>query len=206
MTVLIPTKGRPQKLLRCVRSIPASINVAIHATCDSDIHPEVLMRERASISFGPENVVQSFNLLAGRTHGNIVLANDDIEFVYGCFDAAWSALKSDYHMVGLHVENMRCNEDAFALVGREIIKERGFLFDPRFEHFFSDTELGRYTKSRGLFSVCKEARIINHHPSFSGEYDDTHSNGRREKWLRDKATWDQITGKPQNHPCATAQK
>lgn len=194
MTVLIPTKGRPDKLLRCVKSIPANIHVAIHATCASDIHPEVAERINTSISFGCENVVQSFNLLADRTHGNVFLANDDVEFLDGCFSTAFSALRSDYHMVGIHVANMKCNDDAFALVGRMLINERGFLFNPRFLHFFSDTELGSYAKSRGLFSVCRDAKIINHHPQFSGEYDSTHSTGRREKWLHDKAVWDSIRG------------
>ncbi len=197
-SLLIPTKGRPAKLLRCLRSIPTFTEVKLHATCQSDLPPlsDLPKGLKIDVSFGPETVVQSFNLLASRTLGDVFLACDDVEFLPGCLEAAHAHLNSlsPRHLVGLKAINISSNDDAFCLVGRGLIDQRGFLFRSEFEHFFADTELGSYAKQRGLFSQCKEARMLNHHPDFSGEYDHTHNYRRREKWLHDKAVWDEIRG------------
>jgi len=193
-TVLIPTKNRPDKLLRCVGSLPVSVRVSIHATCEKDLPRAILDRTNTTISFGPENVVSAFNLLAQSSAGNVLYASDDAEFTPDCIPEAEAALLTARHMVGLKVVNMKANKDAFALVGREMIQERGHLFDPRFIHFFSDTELGLYAERRGLFVHCPTAHIINHHPSSSGEYDATHRDLRMVKWRHDKKVWDSIRG------------
>lgn len=203
-TVLIPSKGRREKLLRCINSIPLCFDIAIHATCPEDV-PEV--GRPISVSFGDETIVQSFNLLASRVSGDVLPACDDVEFMPGCIEAAVAKLESlsPRHVIGLKVVNGRCNDDAFMLVGRELIAERGHLFYPKFEHFYADTELGRYAKNRGLFVVCPEAQMINYHPMFSGEYDATHRDRRMDKWNRDKAIWDRIKGTPPGHSVSTSQ-
>lgn len=198
VSVLIPTKGRPQKLLRCIRSLPSHIEIMIHATCPEDLPSENTLPEGCAlnISYGSETVVESFNLLAARCSGAVVIGSDDAEFLPGCIESAEFMLQntSPRHLIGMNVVNMRCNPDAFALVGRALIEERGFLFNPRFIHFFSDTELGMYARSRNLFVQSLDSKLKNYHPSFSGEYDQTHHFRRREKWIHDKAIWDEIRG------------
>ena len=198
VSVLIPTKGRPQKLLRCIRSLPAHVRIMIHATCREDLPSasDLPKGHAFDISYGTETVVESFNLLAARCSGAVVIGSDDAEFLPGCIEAAESMLldTSPRHLIGMNVVNMPCNPDAFVLVGRALIEERGYLFYPKFFHFFSDTELGGYARARKLFIQSPNAKLKNYHPSISGEYDHTHQFRRSEKWVHDKAIWDEIQG------------
>ena len=204
VTVIIPTKGRPGKLLRCIQSIPPHVNIAVHATCHSDIPDSA---RQLDVSFGNEGVVQSFNLLADRLTGDVLPACDDVEFMPGCIEALEHALlgRDGDAVVGSHVVNRKHNEDAFVLVGRKIIRERGYLFYPEFRHFFIDFELGSYARSSGRFLFNPSSQLVHHHPEVSGEYDTTHSNGRMDKWRHDKSVWDRIKGKPLDLRNATPQ-
>lgn len=201
MTVLIATKNRPAKLLRCLRSIPAGIAVAIHATGPEDISEEVtsLFCKRntpLSVSWGSENIVESFNLLALRTAGDVLPVPDDVEFSTDFFPQQHAAVTNNPNRLvyGVHVTNREHNNDAVTYVKREFIQSRGFLFNPRFKHFFIDFEIGLAAKTTGVFHFCREATLKHHHPGVSGEYDNTHSHQRMEKWHHDKAIWDQIRG------------
>jgi len=213
ISVLIATKGRPAKLARCLASIPRSVSVAIHATCREDLYigdwkdaPNWV-----STSTGPENIVEAFNLLA---HPNrsvpgpyFLPVPDDVRFADGFFDhlEAWALSHPEQQVIGCPVTNRKHNDDAVTLVHRSAIDARGHLFDPRFEHFFIDYELGRWAKKRKAFGVCPNATLEHFHPEVSGEYDDTHRHRRMDKWRHDKAIWDQIRGKAPAPAAATAQ-
>jgi hypothetical protein len=213
ITVLIATKGRPAKLARCLASIPRSIPVAIHATCREDLYigdwKDAPMW--ASTSTGPENIVQAFNLLAHPNRsipGSYLLpVPDDVRFAEGFFDhlQSWASNHPEQQVIGCPVTNRKHNDDAVTLVHRSAIDARGYLFDPRFEHFFIDYELGRWAKQRKVFGVCPQATLEHFHPEVSGEYDDTHRHRRMDKWRHDKAIWDQIRGKGPAPAAATAQ-
>ncbi len=193
MTVIIASKNRPKKLLRCISSIPLTIPVALHVTTPEDI-PHIA--RPLSISQGDENVVQSFNLLAERVNGDILPICDDVEFDEGFFETLSNYVASNpkYDVFGLHIHNRKHNDDAAIFVRRRFIESRSFLFDPRFEHFFIDYEIGAEAKKRGVFKFCAEAKLQHYHPEISGEYDHTHRHRRMEKWRHDKAVWDSIRG------------
>jgi len=195
VTVIIPTKGRPGKLLRCIRSIPGHINIAVHATCPNAI-PDT--ERNLDVSFGPETIVESFNLLANRVSGDVLPACDDVEFMPGCIEGMTATLASvgGNAVIGSYVANRKHNEDAFVLVGRPMIEERGYLFYPEFLHFFVDFELGRYARSKGKFFYSEESHLVHHHPISSGEFDNTHTQGRMDKWRHDKEVWDRLRGTP----------
>lgn len=202
MTVIIASKARHAKLLRCLRSIPLSIPVAIHATCIEDIPIDGIQQLRGlensgiSLTLGTETIVQSFNFLADRVSGDVLPVPDDVEFEPGYFDVLAKALEQhpEIGVFGTHVTNREHNNDAVTLVRRAVIVDRGFLFDPRLEHFFIDFEIGWWAKKRNLFMFCAEACLKHHHPGVSGEYDTTHSHRRMDKWHHDKAVWDSIRG------------
>lgn len=201
MTVLIATKNRPAKLLRCLKSIPAGIAVAIHGTCQTDIcnaSLELFRHKRTPLGFtwGDENIVEAFNLLAHHTPGDVLPVPDDVEFTPGFFAAVQLAMSQHPQALvfGMNVTNREHNDDAVTCVRREFITSRGFLFDPRFKHFFIDYEIGRAAKLAKTFHFCKDAQLSHYHPEVSGEYDHTHSHRRKEKWLHDKAVWDQLRG------------
>lgn len=206
IAVLIATKGRPAKLNRCLASIPPHIHVAIHATSLEDVQTD---HPNTSVTVGPENIVQAFNLLASRTtEPNVLPVPDDVRFSHRFFEALIeyaSSLHLGNMVIGCPVTNRQHNDDAVTLVHRTVIQQRGFLFDPRFEHFFIDFELGRWAKQRRLFSVCPDATLEHFHPEVSGEYDATHRHRRMDKWRHDKAIWDQIRGKPPAPAVATLQ-
>lgn len=196
IAVLIATKGRPAKLNRCLASIPPHIHVAIHATSFEDVQTD---RPNTSVTVGPENIVEAFNLLAFRTTERHVLpVPDDVKFSDGFFDRLqdWAVNNGEHMVIGCPVTNRHHNDDAVTLVDRAVIQDRGFLFDPRFEHFFIDFELGRWAKLCRVFGVCPNASLEHFHPEVSGEYDATHRHRRMAKWRHDKAVWDQIRGKP----------
>lgn len=213
MTVIIASKGRPVKLLRCLRSIPLSIPVAIHATCIEDIPIEGIHELRGrensgiSLTLGSETIVQSFNFLADRISGDVLPVPDDVEFAPGFFDVLALALEQhpEIGVFGTHVTNREHNNDAVTLVRREVINDRGFLFEPRLEHFFIDFEIGLWAKKRQKFLFCADAHLKHHHPGVSGEYDTTHSHRRMDKWHRDKAVWDSIKGISPAQPAAIPQ-
>lgn len=202
MTVIIATKGRPKKLLRCLRSIPRRIPVALHATIPEDVDMDGILAlrgsesARISLSLGKETIVQSFNLLSDSIPGDVLPVPDDVEFADGFFDQMEESLhlNPNKSVFGAHVTNRKHNDDAVTLVRRQCIDERGFLFDPRFEHFFIDFEIGLWAKKRGAFLFCQNACLAHHHPGVSGEYDTTHSHRRMDKWHHDKAIWDSIRG------------
>jgi hypothetical protein len=161
------------------------------------------------VTVGPENIVQAFNLLAARTtEPNVLPVPDDVRFSDRFFEALTeyaSSLHLGNMVIGCPVTNRHHNDDAVTLVQRYAIQQRGFLFDPRFEHFFIDFELGRWAKQRRLFGVCPQATLEHFHPEVSGEYDVTHRHRRMDKWRHDKAIWDQIRGKPFGPAAATPQ-
>lgn len=195
IAVLIATKGRPAKLNRCLASIPAHIHVAIHATSRDDVQTD---RLNTSVTVGPENIVEAFNLLAARTTESHVLpVPDDVRFPESFFAnlETWIANNSAFMVIGCPVTNLKHHDAAVTLVSRQAVTERGFLFDPRFLHFFIDNEIGDWAKQRRLFSVCPKATLEHFHPEVSGEYDATHRHRRMDKWRHDKAVWDQIRGK-----------
>lgn len=195
MTVIIPSTGRPDKLRRTLNSIPNHIPVALHCRWESDLpdgcHP-------FSASFGLENVVQSFNFLAERTLGDVIAVCDDVVFKPDFFDNLAEFASSNPHLEVIGTRSLSLNHPSasFSLVRRSFINRRGFLFHPDFEHFYVDNELEMAARSIGVFGFCEKALLTHFHPSFSKEYDATHSSGRREKHTRDTATWNRVRHLP----------
>ena len=201
ITVLVATKNRPEKLRRCLLSIPPHVPVVVHGTAPTDLPAT---DRSVTFTYGPENNVQSYNLMSSRTSGDVISVPDDVEFEEGFFEAVDFILLQHRRcsVFGVHVTNLKCAEETILFVRREVIDSRGFFFDPRFEHFFVDNEFGRWARHRGVFRYCPEARLKHHHPCVSKEFDHTHTEGRTAKWHRDKAVWDAILKDTSHAPLA----
>lgn len=195
MTVIIPSTGRPTKLSRALNSIPVEIPVAIHCRWESDLPDNC---RPFSASFGLENVVQSFNLLAERADGDVVAVCDDVIFEPEFFDRLrdFSSQNPTLEVIGSRSLSLNHPQASFSLVRRSFINRRGFLFHPDFEHFYVDNELEMAARSIGVFGFCEKAQLTHFHPSFSREYDTTHSHRRSEKHARDTATWKRVRNEP----------
>lgn len=195
MTVVIATKGRPQKLARLLSTIPNWIPVRIHATAFSDL-PD--LKRQANITFGQEGVVESFNLMAMSSSDDILPICDDVTFSPSCFDELlrYVSANPSKEVFGLNIDNHKSLDCSAVFVKRRFLQRRGFLFHPDFQHFFVDNEIGRAAKSAGLFMFCKSATLQHHHPDFSKEYDATHSSGRKAKLDHDKLVWERVKNQP----------
>lgn len=193
-TIIIPTKGRPEKLRRCINSIGNNYNIKIYATEPSDIPAELYKMDDVYIEFGNKNIVEAVNYLAKGCPGNILPSPDDIEFMPGSIRYAENVMKKHENnaVVAFKVINMKCNDDAFVLIGGKFIKERGYLFNDGFEHFYADTELGNYAKSNNKFFICEKAHIKNYHPIVTRIFDETHNHRRSEKLENDRKHYEQL--------------
>ena len=198
VSVLIPTKGRPEKLARCVNSINACCEILILATSPNDIAQQTLDDERVTIYYDAKlSVIQAQNFLASKAKYNLMPTSDHVEYMFDSITEARKMLYSEfdgYGVVGFNVVNMRANNDAFVLVGREWYEKRG-LFNPEYQHFYADTELGDYAKALGKFKVCELARMKNYHPSCGVEADATHNEKRSEKLEHDRLVYEKWKGK-----------
>lgn len=189
ISVLIPTKGRPKRLKQCVNSIDADCEILVLATTESDVDFD---DTRMSVSFNPDlSVVQAQNYLASIAEFDLVPTCDDVEYYPGALQNAQKMLNQKFSgngVIGFSVTNMKCNDDAFMMVGRQWYDCYG-LFNPAYEHFYADTELGNKAKSAGKFSICPNAKMKNYHPFVTGQEDETHRFRRAEKLAHDEQVY-----------------
>jgi hypothetical protein len=187
ISVLIPTKGRPDKLARCVNSINACCEILILATSPEDISQQTLDDERVTIYYdGNLSVIQAQNFLASKSKYNIMPTSDHTEYMFDSITEARKLLYSEfdgYGVVGFNVINVDANDDAFVLVGREWYERHG-LYCPEYQHFYADTELGDTAKKMMRFAFCENA-VINSHV----EHDATHNYRRMEKLAHDEQVY-----------------
>lgn len=194
VSILIPTKGRPEKLERCIRSIDVYCEILVLATAESDITPFIDQDSRVQVFFDFDkklSVVACQNELADRARFNLLPLSDDIEFDKGSIQKAIDAIDEKFDgdgVVAFHVRNMQCNDDAFLLVGKKFYEEtlKRELFHSGYKHFYADTELGKIAKHAKKFFHCNEATMINYHPNAGFQEDATHQDRRGEKIIHDE--------------------
>lgn len=189
ITITIPTKGRPDRLLKCVESIDIPCSIIIVATEPDDIPKdnEAFIAKVDLIDYKPDMSVVEAQIYAGNiAHkaGNHVLPiADDIEFLPGSLREAEKALNDD--VVGLNVVNMEATDTAFMLISHDYYGRCGG-FNAGYRHFYADTEFGNLAKARGKFKICKEAKILHYHPAAGYHEDATHRWARRNNiWKKD---------------------
>lgn len=195
ISILIPTKGRPEKLERCVKSVDIYCEIWILATKPEDVPHDVMIDSRVKVFFDENmTIIQAQNFLASKATGHILPITDDIVFDRGSIDAALDILYCSFFnfdgdgIVGFHVKNMNCADYAYMLVGKRFYNEtlKGELFHSGYEHFFADQELSEIAKKRKKFVVCLDATIKNYHPNAGFQEDETHRYRRGEKLAHDQ--------------------
>lgn len=197
---MIPTKGRPEKLAVCLRSIPDWVDVFIVATQESDIPRGI---RNAHILIDPKmSVPQAFNYMVSKSSGDIVMASDDIEYDPQAFHVLTSLLTKHGRdvVIGMGVSNMECNEDAFQCIGKTFKDEHAPLYHEGYKHFYIDTEVGDLARSLGKFVYCPSAHLKNFHPNSGCAADATHTQGRSEKLFHDQELYFSRRGKRLSMP------
>ena len=196
ISVIVPTRSRPEKLERMVSSLDIECEVLIVPTFKTDVTNKVISDSRVHIVEMDQahTVVQAFNLMAEQAKYDIVTASDDLEFMPNSLMQAKHELYDKFNgcgVVGFSTVNMQSNDDAFVIVGQSFfnIHLNKVLWHPEYLHFYGDTELGRKAKKLGLFKLSDTALIINHHPSSGERADETHNHNRTEKLAHDEQVY-----------------
>jgi hypothetical protein len=168
--------------------------VLVLATKQDDVYSA----PRGVFHFNAEmTIIQAQNYLASLADEDSHLCPtcDDVQYIGDAIITAENMLMDKFDgdgVIGFNVINMRCNDDAFMLIGRKFYKNTlgRRLFNPEYWHFYADTELGALAKSLGKFSICDDANMINYHPVAGYPEDATHTDGRREKLDHDRRVYD----------------
>lgn len=195
LSILIPTKGRPEKLERCIKSIDVGCEILVMATKESDVPANVLKDWRVDVYYDDTlSVIDSQNVLASNAKYDLLPISDDIEFDPGSIQRAKDTLYDQNlgfmgnGVAAFHVRNMECADYAYMLVGQKFyVDVLGCkLFHGGYKHFYADQELGDKAKSRSKFVYCLDATIVNYHPKAGYQEDETHKYQRSEKIAHDE--------------------
>ena len=201
ITIIIPTRNRYEKLMKCLGSVSKEaldISISTVIICDGDketakklIDDERI--ERMIYVRGNRGIVYCRNLVTPTVEDALIYATDDIVFQPGAIDEAIKSMRmhfpDDDGVIGFHIENASsfCISGV-SLVGQPFLKRYPGkkLFFPKYFHF-SCQEIERLGTKLGKIHSEKKARILHYHPAFyRDEIDKTHEEARKHR-QRDKA-------------------
>lgn len=201
ITIIIPTRNRYEKLMKCLDSVSKEaldISISTVIICDGDketakklIDDERI--ERMIYVRGNRGIVYCRNLVTPTVEDALIYATDDIVFQPGAIDEAIKSMRmhfpDDDGVIGFHIENAPsfCISGV-SLVGQPFLKRYPGkkLFFPEYFHF-SCQEIERLGTKLGKIHSEKKARILHYHPAFyRDEIDGTHEEARKHR-QRDKA-------------------
>ena len=162
ISLLIPTKGRPDKLQQCIKSIDIDCEIFVMATCPSDVTHEVL--NRATVHFNSNlTVIQSQNILASICNGSPFPICDDVEFDPGSLSLLDDMLSAtqEWKAFGANVTNMNHSKYGFMCIGKKLFEHElnKKLFFPKYKHFYADTELGERLDIGGHYAFAEDVTM-----------------------------------------------
>jgi len=212
IALLIPSKGRPDRLRRCIETALAAAKepgrIKLYAGIEGDEQSDEYISMASEFDlelvlgeFGSS--VAAWNALASRAlhdrDTNVFhMTADDLEFhegwdqhvreIYETFDGPWILhYRDDYRN-----EARACNP----FVTRAYIKDYGFL-PPELKHFYSDEWLEAMGRLGGCLLYSPSIHIVHMHPKEGrAEWDDTYINPRKPKRVNaDAAAWEALQEK-----------
>lgn len=197
--VLIPTRGRVEKLTRCINSIPNSptIHVAVGIDNDPETHQKIANLDNPRISvhsfvradLQPFGSVHIRNCLARVYHQlsyHLLYAIDDIEFDAGAIEAALETLNNKWPdsdgVVGFKQRPMSSYCPAgIGLMGRNFWSRypAGEFLYPGYYHFATQ-EISRLANKFDRLATCEAASLYHYHPATTKtKADSTHRDARK---------------------------
>jgi hypothetical protein len=193
LTVMIVTKGRRDKIKKCVESIDYPCKISIVADSFSDVPESVMVKKNVTTYVDKKMTpVAGQNMLASLSSGHLLPTSDDVEYLPGSIASAINTLKTKFRFFGVVGFNQVNIPDgskyAFTLIGRPYYSKFG-LYHPDYMHFYADTELGETAIRGGYFIWDENAKLIHHHPAITGVVDETHKNKRGEKLSHDSGLY-----------------
>jgi len=194
--IIIPTRNRLEKLLRCLKTIPQSVNgmpMSITVICDGD--PVTAQYLRATLNGVNVICVEKHsgsvycrNLMAQTAEDALLYATDDIEFKPGAIAEVIRTMNKWFPdgdgVVGFNQINARkFSPTGVALIGQKFLRRypQRRLFYPGYFHF-SCQEIEHLSRKLGKLKLAEKAHIMHYHPAFNKcETDKTHVEARRHK-------------------------
>lgn len=221
--IIIPTRNRAEKLLKCLNSIPKTVaktKINVIVICDADtatarwlvnykrIDRLIFVREHS----GP---VHCRNLATQTAEDMVLYAVDDMEFSEGCIENAVKAMHEHFPdgdgVIGLWMENRVIKKvktgyyAGVALVGQKFLRRYPDkkLFFPEY-FLFAAQEVTNLAVKLGKIRMAEDARFAHHAPRKSGNgVDKTHLDGRKwklvDRGLRKKRSMDELLWGDNNH-------
>jgi len=191
--IIIPTRNRYEKLMRCLNSIPQKaldISISTVIICDGDKETAKKLMddkriERMIYVRSNRGIVYCRNLVTPTVEDALIYATDDIVFQPGAIDEAVKSMKSHFPdedgVIGFHIENAKSYCVAgVALIGQPFLRRypEKKLFYPKYFHF-SCQEIERLGNKLNKIYSEKKAKILHYHPAFHhNEIDETHEEAR----------------------------
>lgn len=185
ISVNIPTKGRKDSLVRCIKSIPDCFSINIYANCEDDVPKKILAKKNIlSVNFDASLTPnQCHNIMASNCGNHFIPCCDDIEFMDNSIENAFALLEklNLNGVVGFNQINiMTPSKTAIMLIGHDYYKDHG-LFNLNYKHFYADTEFGEKAINIKKYLFCENAKIKHHQVM-----DKTYLDGRSEKIEHDQ--------------------
>ena len=191
--LVIPTLGRTEKLLRCVRSIMDSNIEWV------DLRIKIVQDNRRLKAFGVWNeyfVTMDVDVMA--------YICDDIEFEQGALERACRSFVNKFPdndgVMGLNQVNIPRGKEGFSasamgFIGKKFAERypNRTCFCTDYSSFHADAELGIYARELHKFFFAETAGIIHYHPAHCpNEKDNTHQLVRvPEVVAMDRKVWNE---------------
>ncbi len=206
--IVIPSKGRIEKLQNCINSILKSkidISISIHLYLGNQNEYDYFHQYFSSVEWIHLNILENYRVptfwngyLKSCKANVMCYLNDDVIFFEDTLKNLYE--RYVYHfpdfdgVLGLNQINIPSDqkvEAAFGVIGMKYadrFPDRQ-VFCPEYYRFYGDFELWRYASEINKFVFGKDVRIEHFHPAFYPNLEDnTHREVRR--WIaRDRDTF-----------------
>lgn len=196
LNINIPTKGRPEKLTRCLKSIDYSGEHNIFLSCydakedlplpiDSEDWPENvrIFEDKTKLTIETHNHICKFK-------GHFLGLSDDIVFHPEALDKAVEMLETELcsdGIVDFNVANMDAPDGCYMMLGNKFIDkfQNRTPYFPGYRFMFASAELRDFAKSIDKFKKGWEICLNHFHPSVTGKPDATHTRIRMKGIIED---------------------
>jgi len=199
VTIIIPTRGRKEKLFKALESIPVTSWIDIRVVCDGDTETFLALKRLDRPGLLPVLVqprrgsIYCRNSETCQVKDGLIFALDDIEFQKGAIEEAFELFNrvfpDDDGVVGFRQHTGHFHKTWLALVGKEFLHRYPGkkLFFPGYFHFGSQ-EIGSLcekietTTGKRVFAQSEKSIVTHYHPAYYGKLvDKTHHEARERK-------------------------
>lgn len=194
ITIICPTRGRPELCKRMVESALSTaegkINIYLGIAGGTNEIYDNIKNEVQKFSVGELPTVAVSNFLADCCINNtssklLAMIGDDVIFSTKGWDTAllahYNKLENKQHVYSFL--DSRSNEGTpHPIVTREYVETMGYFMPPLFLHWFADTWTVDIAKYAGCFTHLKDFLLVHDKPSDRGVSDATHNRIRDMGW------------------------